>query len=194
MIKNKIIIKRGIDLIISIILLMLTIPLFVLIGIYIKIVSPGSIFFIQNRLGYRGNPFRILKFRTMEGPPPQGVLTWTKDEEDRIIFGGKLLRDYGLDELPQLINIIKGEMSIVGPRPLLPGCAENFDDRQLKLFQMRPGVLSLAAIRGRRSIAMEERIELHVQYVENWSLSLDLRILWNSFFIVLRRLDAKDKI
>lgn len=137
--------------------------------------------------------FRIYKFRTMVGKPSRRAgLEWTASDEARITPVGRFLRDYGLDELPQILNILRGEMSIVGPRPPLPMQVEAYTERQLKVFGMRPGVLSLAAVEGRRSLPVERRIELHICYVENWSLSMDLRIFLRAIWVVLRRKNATE--
>jgi len=187
------VVKRLADIVLSLIVAVLGLPLFLLIALLVKITSPGSIFFVQDRAGLDQRAFRMIKFRTMTGVATgASLLRWTADDDARITPIGRLLRDYGLDELPQVINILRGDMSIVGPRPPLPTQAERYDDFQRKMFQMRPGVLSLAAIEGRRSISMDRRIALHVKYVQNWSLRLDLLILWRTFFIVLRRRDATD--
>lgn len=191
--QRAMVVKRLADIVLSLIVAVLGLPLFLLIALLVKITSPGSIFFVQDRAGLDQRAFRMIKFRTMTGVATgASLLRWTADDDARITPIGRLLRDYGLDELPQVINILRGDMSIVGPRPPLPTQAERYDDFQRKMFQMRPGVLSLAAIEGRRSISMDRRIALHVKYVQNWSLRLDLLILWRTFFIVLRRRDATD--
>jgi sugar transferase EpsL len=184
-------VKRATDLSLCALLSVLCIPVMILFAGLIKCSSPGSVFFVQERAGYRGKGFRMIKFRTMV-PRKQTVepMEWSEAEEERITRLGRFLRDYGLDELPQLYNILRGDMSIVGPRPPLPGQAAGFTARQRRMFEMRPGVLSWAAVQGRRSISPEQRIALHAWYVDHWSLRLDLRILWHSLVVVLRRQDA----
>lgn len=187
--------KRFLDIALCLAVLMFAWPALVLIAILVGLSSRGSIFFVQERVGLGQKPFAMYKFRTMVGTGSREQSTvWTVDEEARITPLGRFLRDYGLDELPQLLNILRGEMSIVGPRPPLPAQAEGYTERQRKMFAMRPGVLSLPAIQGRRSISVEHRLELHVQYVEAWSLGLDLKILWGALFVVLGRRDATEVI
>jgi len=187
-------IKRLLDVILCALVLICGCPVFLIIAVLVKASSPGPIFFVQERVGLNGGPFRLYKFRTMVGKPPQNqeAASWTAAEEARITRIGHFLRDYGLDELPQVINILKGDMSIIGPRPPLPAVAETFNERQRRTFRMRPGVLSLAAIKGRRSISMENRVDLHVEYVDNWSLWLDCVIAWKSLTVVLGRRDASE--
>jgi undecaprenyl phosphate N,N'-diacetylbacillosamine 1-phosphate transferase len=186
-------IKRLIDIMVSLALLIPGFPLWVMLAILVNLSSPGPILFVQGRLGKDGKPFRLYKFRSMTVAPPGGQPAgWSEAEEARITRVGRFLRDYGLDELPQVLNILKGDMSIIGPRPPLPSRAKHYTERQRKVFQMRPGVICLAAFQGRRSIPMEERLELHVQYVERWSLWLDLKILLRSIPVVLGRKDARD--
>jgi lipopolysaccharide/colanic/teichoic acid biosynthesis glycosyltransferase len=186
-------IKRFLDIGICILILIIGFPILFLFGILVKLSSPGPVFFVQTRIGKNEEPYRIIKFRTMSGSPDKNATRWTKSDEERITRIGHFMRDFGLDELPQLFNIIKGDMSIIGPRTPLPQQVEVFPFRLKKMFTMRPGVLSLAAIAGRRSLTMEQRYELHVQYVETWSLKLDLKILWRSLFVVLRRESVTEK-
>jgi lipopolysaccharide/colanic/teichoic acid biosynthesis glycosyltransferase len=186
-------IKRLIDIMVSLALLILGFPLWVALATLVSLSSPGPILFVQGRVGKDGRPFRVYKFRSMTvAPPGHQPAGWSEAEEARITRVGRFLRDYGLDELPQVVNILKGDMSIIGPRPPLPSRAKHYTERQRKVFQMRPGVICLAAFRGRRSIPMEERLELHVQYVERWSLWLDLTILLRTIPVVLGRKDARD--
>jgi lipopolysaccharide/colanic/teichoic acid biosynthesis glycosyltransferase len=186
-------IKRLVDIIVSLALLILGFPLWVVLAILVRLSSPGPILFVQERVGKHGRRFRLYKFRSMTMAPPGSQPGWWSEvEEARITRAGRFLRDYGLDELPQVINILKGDMSIVGPRPPLPSRAEHFTERQHKVFQMRPGVTCLAAFQGRRSIPMGQRLELHVQYVERWSLWLDLIILLRTIPAVLGRKGARD--
>ena len=192
LLKLQLSIKRIFDIVICSGVMVLGFPILILLALLVKISSKGPIFFIQVRVGRNEKPYKIIKFRTMSGAPDQNATHWTKSEEDRITSVGRFMRDYGLDELPQLLNIMKGDMSIVGPRSPLPQQVATFAPRLKKMFDMRPGVLSLAAIAGRRNLTMNERYELHVQYVEKWSLRLDLKILWQSLFVVLRREAASE--
>lgn len=184
--------KRICDVLICGLLLIVASPMLFILALLIKLSSPGPVFFVQERMGRWEQSFRIYKFRTMTGQPNPHDTRWTKAEEARITPIGSFMRDYGLDELPQLVNILKGDMSIIGPRPPLPSQVTEFSPQLRKMFRMRPGVLSLAAIAGRRSLPMEERYKLHVTYVENWSLALDLKILWQSLFVVLGKESARD--
>ncbi len=186
--------KRLFDLCVCTLLLVILFPLLVVCAVVVKLSSPGPVFFIQTRVGKNEKPYKMVKFRTMTGAPDPKILKWSAAEEARITKVGHFLRDYGIDELPQLINIIKGDMSIIGPRSPLPQQVKLFPPRFRKMFAMRPGVLSLAVIAGRRSVPIEKRYELHVQYVENWSLKMDLIILWRSLFVVLRRESARDNL
>jgi undecaprenyl phosphate N,N'-diacetylbacillosamine 1-phosphate transferase len=188
-------IKRLMDIFLSLVVIFVAWPFLLVVALLVKLSSPGPAFFRQERVGLGQKPFRIIKFRTMvERGSQEPVTAWTAEEEARITPLGKLLRDYGLDELPQVLNILKGEMSIVGPRPPLSAQAGEYTEHQCKMFQMRPGVLSLAAVKGRRSIPMEKRIALHVKYVQEWSLGLDLKILWQALFVVLGRQDAAESV
>ncbi len=180
--------KRIMDILLSLLVLVVGLPMFLAIGILVKLSSPGPVFFVQQRVGKGGKPFLMFKFRSMTvAPPGYEAGLWSEEEKARVTRVGRVLRDYGLDELPQVLNILKGDMSIVGPRPPLPARVNDYSEHQRKVFQMRPGVLALGAIKGRRSIPVDERVELHVQYVENWSLRLDLHILLHSITVIVRR-------
>jgi lipopolysaccharide/colanic/teichoic acid biosynthesis glycosyltransferase len=166
-------------------LVLLSAP-FILIAIAIKIESPGPVFFRQERAGKDGKPFLIWKFRTMiDGAINLGLGVTVAKNDDRITRVGKHLRDLGLDELPQLINVITGEMSIVGPRPTLLYQVENYDDFQRQRLLMQPGITSLAVIEGRNLLTWVERIQLDVKYIKNWSLRLDAQIILRTFWSVL---------
>ncbi len=186
-------VKRIMDVALSLLVLVLGLPLFLAMGILVKLSSPGPVFFVQERVGKGGRTFPMYKFRSMTvAPPGYQPGPWGEEEKARVTRVGRILRDYGLDELPQVLNILKGDMSIVGPRPPLPARANEYTEHQKRVFWMRPGVLALAAIKGRRSIPMEQRIELHVEYVERWSLWLDLHILLHCIPVVLRRQGASE--
>lgn len=190
--KFQLAIKRLFDIAACTILIICGLPILLILAILVKLSSAGPIFFLQKRVGKDEKLYKIIKFRTMVGMPDKNAVCWTKSEEARITPIGGFMRDYGLDELPQLINILRGDMSIIGPRSPLPQQVNTFSDHLKQMFKMRPGVLSLAAISGRRSLTMEERYDLHVQYIETWSLRLDLKILWQSLFVVLRRYAATE--
>ena len=168
-------------------------PFLLILTLLVKLSSSGPVFFSQERVGLNGKGFNIIKYRTMTGRPNANSMSWSKSDEERITSVGGFMRDYGLDELPQLLNILIGDMSIIGPRPPLPKQVQLFTKEERKMFQMRSGVLSLAAVEGRRSLPMEKRYELHVKYVASWSLKLDLKILWKSLFVVLGKESATEK-
>ena len=185
-------IKRIMDIVLCTMVLLITLPLLLIMPILVKLSSPGRVFFLQKRAGREMKSFEVIKFRTMKTNLSAQSTVWSKEEEERITSIGRFLRDYGLDELPQLWNILKGDMSIIGPRAMLEETAISIPEQYRSIFRMRPGVLSLAVIAGRRTIPMEKRIELHAQYVEEWSLALDFKILWKSLFVVLFRQDANE--
>jgi lipopolysaccharide/colanic/teichoic acid biosynthesis glycosyltransferase len=188
-------IKRFFDIAMCVPLLLIGLPVFGGIALLVRLSSPGPTFFVQERVGLHGKRVRMYKFRTMTGKPPTKHPTvWTREEEARVTWIGRYLRDYGLDELPQIIHILRGEMSIIGPRPPLPVLAERLTEHQRRMFHMKPGVLSLAAIVGRRSIPMDERLQWHVFYVEHWSLWLDLVILWQALVVVLGLQNATESV
>lgn len=181
-------IKHLLDKIFSLVFLVILCPLFILIAILIKLDSKGSVMFIQPRVGKDNKLFNIYKFRTMVPDAiNMGSGVYTEENDPRITRTGRFLRKTSLDELPQLINIFKGEMSFIGPRPTLAYQVEQYDDFQKKRLLMRPGVTGLAQINGRNSLSWPERIEYDVWYVENYSLGLDLRILLKTFLVVFKQ-------
>jgi len=161
-------------------------PLFVIVIILIKIDSSGSIFFKQERMGKNGKPFFPFKFRTMvEGAMHKGLGYTVSNNDERITKMGSLLRKYGIDEFPQLINVFKGEMSLVGPRPTLRYQVEKYNDFERKRLLMKPGLAGWALIHGRNSLTWEERIAYDVWYIEHWSLWLDIKIIFKTFYLIL---------
>ena len=178
--------KRLLDIVLCLGVLVIAIPLLILIAILVKITSPGPLLFVQERVGRGKRTFPMYKIRTMR-VNHHASDRWSNADAAAITPVGRFLRDYGFDELPQIFNILRGDMSIIGPRPPIPSQLARFDERLSAIFDMRPGVLSLAAAEGRRAISPERRLELHLQYVEQWSLLLDFRILWKCFFVVLKR-------
>jgi lipopolysaccharide/colanic/teichoic acid biosynthesis glycosyltransferase len=148
----------------------------------IRLTSPGSILFRQERIGLDGRPFQIVKFRTMVEADDNPVFPTA----DRMTPVGRWLRRFSLDELPQLINVARGEMSIVGPRPTLRYQVARYDERQRRRLAVRPGITGLAQVRGRNALSWPERIELDLEYVERQSVLWDLKMLAWTVAIVIR--------
>jgi lipopolysaccharide/colanic/teichoic acid biosynthesis glycosyltransferase len=159
--------------------------------IAIRLTSPGRPIFRQARVGKKGREFVILKFRTMVRDAPDlrnpDNSTFNSDDDPRLTSIGRLLRRTSLDELPQLINVIRGEMSLVGPRPELPEGPGTYLPHQFARLAVRPGITGWAAVNGRNNIPMHIRRDMDAWYAENWSLALDVRILWQTLRIVLHR-------
>ena len=144
----------------------------------IRLESRGPAFYRQRRVGRRGEPFELWKLRTMvPGAEAMGAGIYVLEGDPRITRIGRLLRRFSLDELPNLVNVIKGEMAVVGPRPTVQEQVDRYSDRQRRRLEVRPGITGWAQVKGRASLPWPERIELDVWYVEHRSLSLDLRIL-----------------
>ena len=184
--KYQLVFKRIFDFFVSIISLILLLPLFFVIAVLVKIDSRGSIFFRFERVGRNGKSFKPFKFRTMEKKAIETGLGYTISKDDsRITKMGKFLRRSGIDELPQLINVIKGEMSLVGPRPTFSYQVEKYNDFQKKRLLVRPGITNLVLIKGRNLLSWEERIKYDVWYIEHWSFWLDVKILFITPFVVL---------
>ena len=178
--------KRATDIVVSLVgLLFLAVP-FAAITLAIRANSKGPVFFRQERAGRDGRPFRVWKFRTMVvGAIRQGLGVTVARDDERITRVGRFLRNFGLDELPQLVNVLTGDMSLVGPRPTLVYQVEHYDEIQRKRLLMRPGISSLAVVSGRNALTWEKRIALDVWYVDHWSLGLDCRILIKTLWVVL---------
>ena len=178
--------KRALDITISSVsLIVLCLP-FIIISALIKLDSTGPVFFRQERIGKGNKPFRIWKFRTMvDGAVYIGLGLNIVSDDSRITRIGKLLRNWGLDELPQIINVLTGEMSLVGPRPTLRYQVEQYNDFQRQRLLFKPGITSLAVVNGRNMLSWKERIRLDVWYVKHWSLWLDMKIIFQTFWAVL---------
>ena len=186
-------IKRAMDVFFSAILLILgAIPLLI-VAIIVKLESKGPALFEQERLGMNGKVFRIYKFRSMVvGAEKQGSGVYSGKNDARVTKVGKIIRATSIDELPQLINILKGEMSFIGPRPALtyhPWPLEEYTDEQKKMFAVRPGVTGWAQVNGRKEVEWPRRIEMNVWYVENMSFLLDLKIFFKTIFKVFTNAD-----
>lgn len=181
----SLLVKRLIDIIFSVTGLIFLSPFLLLTMVSIKIDDQGPVFFRQQRVGKDGLLFRIIKFRTMVvNAEKMGAGVFIERNDPRITKVGKLLRYMSLDELPQLFNVIKGEMSLVGPRPTLLYQVERYDERQKQRLNMKPGITGWAQINGRNELSWPEKIELDLWYVNNWKLGLDFKILWKTMLIV----------
>lgn len=183
--------KRLLDVFFSGVLLCLLWPLLIIIALIIKIDDHGPILFFQERLTLNGKVFKIIKFRTMcVNAESQGTGAYSFGNDPRVTRVGKILRKLSLDELLQLINIIKGEMSFVGPRPILtyhPCRYEEYTEEEKRVFSVRPGITGWAQVNGRNSVDWIQRFQLNEWYVEKVSLLLDLKIVVLTFFQVFSR-------
>ncbi|HOZ13756.1 MAG TPA: sugar transferase [Tenuifilaceae bacterium] len=185
--------KRVFDIVFSVLLLLALLPFFIFIAIAILIDSKGPIFFKQPRLGLKGKVFNIYKFRSMVvGAERMGTGLFNYSNDPRVTKVGRFLRDYSLDELPQLFNILKGDMSFVGPRPPVTyelGDYKNFDGLLKQRFIMKPGVTGLAQINGRNELSWDEKIVFDNKYITDFrrfGILLDIKILFITVFKVLR--------
>ncbi|WP_208586131.1 sugar transferase [Gracilibacillus suaedae] len=181
-------IKRIIDLVVALLLIIVISPLLLIISICIKLDSKGPVFYKQRRIGYQNKEFQIYKFRTMvDNAEKIGAGLRTSENDARITKIGRILRITSLDEVPQIINIIRGEMSIIGPRPTVPQIINKLEygaqDRHLVL----PGVTGLAQINGRQSIDWKEKINYDLKYVKRISFKLDLLIFFKTFLVVFKK-------
>jgi len=180
--------KRIFDIGVSLVGLFLTSPLLLFTAFAIKLDSSGPIIFKQDRLGLNGKVFKLYKFRSMVVGAEKGGVYETKGDS-RVTKVGEFIRKTSLDELPQFINILKGEMSLIGPRPVLtyhPWLYEQYTEEQKRMFQVRPGVTGWAQINGRKDVEWKKRINLNVEYVDKMSLFFDLKILFKTIFKVLK--------
>jgi lipopolysaccharide/colanic/teichoic acid biosynthesis glycosyltransferase len=184
-------VKRALDVIVSALALVVLLPLVAVIALAVKLSSPGPVLFRQQRLGQGGGPFTLYKFRTMlhESPMVRGRdgSAFVGAGDPRLTRVGRLLRDSTLDEIPQLVNVLKGDMSVVGPRPDLLEQLELYDDLMRRKLEVKPGMASLSLVHGRNSLAWYKRAELDVYYVDHRSLLLDAKIFLMAFLMVLLR-------
>jgi lipopolysaccharide/colanic/teichoic acid biosynthesis glycosyltransferase len=179
---------RAADVALAALGLALCSPLLVVAAIAIRLESRGPAIYRQRRVGRAGERFQMLKLRTMlAGSDPTPAQTWEPLQEDdpRVTRVGAVLRRLSLDELPNLVNVLRGEMAIVGPRPTIEAQVEQYSDRQRRRLQVRPGLTGWAQVNGRASLSWEERIEFDLWYVDNRSLRLDLRILARTVRLLL---------
>jgi lipopolysaccharide/colanic/teichoic acid biosynthesis glycosyltransferase len=177
--------KRIFDIFASGLALIFLLPVFAVIGIFIKLDSKGPVFFIQDRVGQNGKLFRAYKLRTMiQNAESKGLGFEIEKNDYRITRVGKYLR-WGIDELPQLINVFKGDMSLVGPRPTLINQVEQYNDWEKRRLEMKPGITGWALVNGRNKLSWKEKIKLDIWYIDHWSLWLDIKILFKTLWVIL---------
>jgi lipopolysaccharide/colanic/teichoic acid biosynthesis glycosyltransferase len=171
-------VNRALDLLVAALALVVTSPLLAICAIAIKLDSRGPVLYRQRRVGRAGEPFDLFKLRTMVvGAESIGAGLYIEDRDSRITRVGRLLRRFSLDELPNLFNVVRGDLAIVGPRPTVQVQVDRYTAHQRRRLEVRPGITGWAQVNGRASLSWPERIELDVWYVDNRSLALDLRIL-----------------
>lgn len=192
-----ILLKRLADVICSCIGIICLTPVYLFVALIIKLESKGPVLFVQERLGMNGKVFKIYKFRSMSvGAEKTGSGVYSDKNDSRVTRVGKVIRATSIDELPQLFNILKGEMSFIGPRPPLtyhPWPFEKYSEEQKKMFKIRPGITGWAQVHGRKDVEWNHRIELSVWYVEHCSLALDVKIFFMTIFKVLSNADNENK-
>ena len=196
-------IKRVFDIIFSLIGLVLLSPIFLIISIIIKLDSKGPVFFVHSRIGEKGKPIGIYKFRTMVNNAEDLIKKFTPEQKEefersyklendpRITKVGDFLRKTSLDELPQILNILKGELSIIGPRPIVQSELDKYEDNKDKFLSVRPGLTGYWAANGRSDTSYEERMQMELYYVDNMSFKLDVKIFFKTIFAVLKKEGAR---
>lgn len=177
---------RPVDLLVAALALLVLSPLLLAAAVWIKLGSRGPVIYRQRRVGLGGAEFEMWKLRTMvQGSDPVGVGTVVYRDDPRVTAAGRFLRRTSLDEIPNLVNVLRGEMAIVGPRPTIPAQVEDYSERQQRRHQVLPGITGWAQVQGRAGIPWEDRIELDLWYVDHRSAALDARILARTAWLVL---------
>jgi sugar transferase EpsL len=180
------IVRRILDFFVAMVGLIVAVPLMAVIALWIKRDSPGPAVFTQLRVGLKGKPFTFYKFRTMRTEADPYGFSPSDPGDPRVTRSGRFLRKYSLDELPQLLNVLKGDMTLIGPRPLLPWQYEKWTDRQRRRCEVKPGLTGWAQVMGRGAVTHEDKIELDLWYIDHANLLLDLKILFLTVFKVVR--------
>jgi Sugar transferases involved in lipopolysaccharide synthesis len=189
-------IKRLLDIFISLLVLIILSPIFLITAIAIKLTSPGPIIFKQRRLGLGGKEFNIFKFRSMvQNAEHTGSGVYSGKGDSRVTKVGKIIRATSIDELPQTLNMLKGDMSLIGPRPPLtyhPWPINEYTNEQKRMFEVRPGITGWAQVHGRKDVEWHKRIELNVWYVDHMSFLLDMKIFFMTIFKVATNADNEN--
>jgi lipopolysaccharide/colanic/teichoic acid biosynthesis glycosyltransferase len=180
------VIRRTVDVVVSALALAVSAPILALAALAIRLETPGPVIYRQRRSGLHGAEFDVLKLRTMvDGAEHIGAGLAVNENDARITRVGAFLRRTSLDELPNLVNVLRGDMSLIGPRPTLPVQVAQYTERQRGRLALKPGITGWAQVNGRASLPWSERIELDLYYIEHRSLALDARILWRTLAMVL---------
>lgn len=177
--------KRCTDVFISLIILIISLPLFIIVAIAIKLDSKGSVFFIQDRTGLNGEPFKMIKFRGMVHNAQEIGPQLTQVNDPRITRVGKFLRRTSIDEIPQVINVLKGEMSLIGPRPEIVSITSNFSNYEKEVFKFKPGITGYSQINGRQTLSPQKRVQMEIEYYSNASFWTDMIIATSTFKVIL---------
>ena len=179
--------KRGVDLVLALTMLVVFLPLLLIVAVIIKLDSPGPVLFRQKRTGKNGKEFEILKFRSMVAD--NDAMDSTR--ENQYTRFGRIIRRTSIDELPQLINIVKGEMAFIGPRPWVPAYYKNMNKRERGRVAVRPGITGLAAAKGRNDLTVFEKINYDLEYINHYSLRMDMKVIYYTAKTVLSREGAE---
>ena len=203
---NKIVynvVKRVLDIVFSLLGMVILSPFFLLISIIIKLNSKGPVFFVHSRIGEKGKPIGIYKFRTMVENAEDLIKNFTPEQKEefercfklendpRVTKIGNFLRKTSLDELPQILNILKGELSIIGPRPIIQAELDKYGDNKEKFLSVKPGLTGYWAANGRSDTTYEERMEMELYYVDNMSFILDIKIFFKTILAVIKKEGAR---
>ena len=181
------VVKRAIDLACASVLLLLALPVLAVSALLLKLTSPGPVMFTQTRVGLRGRAFKIFKLRTMRTDAPKYAINPTSSDDPRVTVVGRWLRKLSIDEIPQLWNVLRAEMSLVGPRPEMQRLVDRYDDVQRQRLGVKPGVTGLWQISADRAFLIHDNIQYDLYYIENRSTALDLAILVMTPFVLLGR-------
>lgn len=184
-------IKRGIDFILALVGLILASPVLLIVAILVRMKLGSPIFFRQARVGLNGEIFEMIKFRTMKDA--YDINGEPLPDSERLTLFGQFLRKTSLDELPELINVLKGDMSLVGPRPLLVEYLPLYSEEQMRRHNVRPGITGYAQVNGRNNISWAKKFELDIYYVNHFSLYLDIKILWQTVVKVIKQADINQE-
>ncbi len=178
-------IKRFTDIIFSLLTLILTSPILILTALAIKLESKGPVFFIQERSGLSGKPFKLFKFRGMVQNALEIGPELTQQNDPRVTKVGRILRRTSIDEIPNFINVLKGEMSVIGPRPEILSITSKYNEIQRKVFQFKPGVTGISQINGRQMLTPEQRVNMEIDYYNKETFWSDLKVFLNTFSVVI---------